>query len=724
MDIFEAKTLRQIQRDEQSHFRDKDPDIVRTRLIAAGDNIKKLAKKIPQSSGALKKADKAKIKKESKKLKKLKGKTKSLRSIKNFLEAEQRLSRASLKGQRRDVGETDVKIIGEPARGLVYDPIIENRRLLQEDRRLALEDRARLREFEQVERRIGLEERGRVREFEQRERRAPLDGVGVPEDLRRRELDFRRQEAGDQAQIQRERIQLDAQRIDADLERERRNDANRAEGSERLRAEAETQNEWIRRREDSLGLERQLFQREQAEVRDTASRFNVDEDSLRFDRENLSRRLGGVEESRRSAPRGSVALGAGVPFSPTVGARVRSPRSRSPGPTLEEVTPTPRKSPDLPTPVVDPSPLSSVEGRKERFRKDRASDSPLSSVEGRKERFRKDRAPSQDRPYDPDYVSPLEGLNLSSSIGTPRKTELRTEFVREGDPSGGSVVKGTQESTQESLLRSPRLRAAVSGLKETLGVDPSVVLDSPREPEPAPEPEPEPKKVKKVKGPKFRKAEAGEQGGVTFQSNLNVKTGETQVREYRKKDFGWAAPVLNRKSDGSELFDSGTKAAKEPWKGRKEKLTFDDFDEIEHALEIKEDLPENWMNDGKPRPKTATYPHKKGVYKLRSVGKSKNVSETDQAGNYNFYHVPEDPTQPISKKNTRDGSGKSSDFQLNIHRQIDEIERLAQEKKLAFISNADDLGGADESFDDVEAELDAAAPEGGAGAEAEPEAEP
>ena len=112
------------------------------------------------------------------------------------------------------------------------------------------------------------------------------------------------------------------------------------------------------------------------------------------------------------------------------------------------------------------------------------------------------------------------------------------------------------------------------------------------------------------------------------------------------------------------------------------------------------------------------------MYKLRSVGKSKNVSETDQAGNYNFYHVPEDPTQPISKKNTRDGSGKSSDFQLNIHRQIDEIERLAQEKKLAFISNADDLGGADESFDDVEAELDAAAPEGGAGAEAEPEAEP
>ena len=103
--------------------------------------------------------------------------------------------------------------------------------------------------------------------------------------------------------------------------------------------------------------------------------------------------------------------------------------------------------------------------------------------------------------------------------------------------------------------------------------------------------------------------------------------------------------------------------SKKVWKQQRE-------DEIPHSLVVKEDLTSKEVGRKLPA----------GTYKFRQYGK-RGSSGTGQES-FNFFQERGDHGTAGIKDTS--GTGKSEDFQLNIHQRRGDFERLAQEGKIEF----------------------------------------
>jgi hypothetical protein len=162
-------------------------------------------------------------------------------------------------------------------------------------------------------------------------------------------------------------------------------------------------------------------------------------------------------------------------------------------------------------------------------------------------------------------------------------------------------------------------------------------------------------------------------------------TGKNYVRTFRKKDFNWAADVMNGDFRGENLYKAELRKTKERGSGKPvafDKRVWDDKQEgsIPFELVLNEDLDNTWASGRK----TQNIPTKKGTYKFRRHGK-RGVG--GNAGLFNFFHQRGD----IGQFGTKEGKGNSPDFTIDLHGNSDRIERLVGEGKISFRDTGADL---------------------------------
>lgn len=194
---------------------------------------------------------------------------------------------------------------------------------------------------------------------------------------------------------------------------------------------------------------------------------------------------------------------------------------------------------------------------------------------------------------------------------------------------------------------------------DELAVDTSIELQPPKK-----------KGLSQIEGKKgfFRESATVGGGG---ESVLDTETGKSFERVFRQEEFGWAADVMNGDFEGKGLTDEPLKKDtakkggrgyhKDVWKQKRE-------DEIPHSLVVKEDLTSKEVGRKLPA----------GTYKFRQYGKRGNKD----AESFNFFQERGDHGDAGIKDTS--GTGKSEDFQLNLHKRKNEFERLAQEGKIEF----------------------------------------
>ena len=247
--------------------------------------------------------------------------------------------------------------------------------------------------------------------------------------------------------------------------------------------------------------------------------------------------------------------------------------------------------------------------------------------------------------------------------------DLATDYDRpfgpiEGDPDFDESVGPKSRIEERRKERIGGGRALPSDVEPEPDVDDSLELEPPKK-----------KGLVKLEGHEgfFEEIPEGEGRPSGGEFHPNLKTGKRHNRVFRQEEFGWAADVMNGDFQGKGLTDAdlpkdtakkgGRGYSKKVWKQQRE-------DEIPHSLVVKEDLTSKEVGRKLPA----------GTYKFRQYGK-RGSSGTGQES-FNFFQERGDHGTAGIKDTS--GTGKSEDFQLNIHQRRGDFERLAQEGKIEF----------------------------------------